>query len=809
MNPAVALRHLREVTRTDSPNPAPVPLQRFREILHMTPGSPDGFARCLPFSPADTTAGSECELQTSVAGPREFVDLPRYIRESNYYKNILKKAQSGDAPRQVVTSLEEFLDNQPDAIWENSWIRLPQNRLNPFACQVFQRDLRGDKRQPDGPTRCDAEQFFFTEAGVPFLRLPMSYVLKLALAEAVGDSGTDPFIHGIGVRLMEHFLSDNTSPETYSFHPVPMDAAHGGGKGIAGETLMRFLLCQLLTQFANRRFDLKTHGQKAQIYFAPHPPVRQKLLNDLISDAFYRELFMSPCLSGWNRGEEKHRYMHLCHQVLSRSQLNAAAKLREAGIVTSNLFVMPNTSNVSLANNGVHISLGSRLLTGLLGDPASGLSAADEKYYGDLVIKIVEHFLPLFVGSYSAAPYRFDYWEFHPEKVLGFLPHELDFTHLRMIWRRWKKKAAIKIFGKPVTPFGPEWIDRLISRLFFLQGDYVCDFRVLDYMVSVLSTEQSPALDGSLATDGNLKKDLAALGIFDTAMPLYLLYRLRRFGQMGFSGFEGRHYSLFHSLQRDLSRAADLQLLATALAFKYVLSGTWTHKDIPDDPFTESERRQIFFGRAIGIPTFFIRDRTPNRLMRRIVAGSAHTRASRRYPGYTRVHNRSYQQALVRTIREDAPDLIEMMKLETAMEDLEERVTNPDTASAAGRLTRAILDTAGAYSPMSLPGSAFNPAAERYYRETLKKHHLTEALEHFAAELRRLDDWETWRRGRFNKPMLWVLNGKSAPHFLKRVARDVVDETASEKTLLTLIHLVLLTVEMGAERCGAGRRSVS
>ena len=50
---------------------------------------------------------------------------------------------------------------------------------------------------------------------------------------------------------------------------------------------------------------------------------------------------MSPCLSGWSNGEAKYQYMHLCHQVLSRSQLNAVAKLREAGIITNDLIVLP------------------------------------------------------------------------------------------------------------------------------------------------------------------------------------------------------------------------------------------------------------------------------------------------------------------------------------------------------------------------------------------------------------------------------------------------------------------------------------
>jgi hypothetical protein len=48
---------------------------------------------------------------------------------------------------------------------------------------------------------------------------------------------------------------------------------------------------------------------------------------------------MSPCPSGGNEGVAKHRYMHLCHTVLSRSQLNAVIKLKEAGIIAHNLVV--------------------------------------------------------------------------------------------------------------------------------------------------------------------------------------------------------------------------------------------------------------------------------------------------------------------------------------------------------------------------------------------------------------------------------------------------------------------------------------
>lgn len=72
------------------------------------------------------------------------------------------------------------------------------------------------------------------------------------------------------------------------------------------ETLRRFLLVQFLTMYANEKFELRARGQETLVCLAPHTPMRQKQLNELVADSFYRDLFMSPCLSGWDRGEEKY-----------------------------------------------------------------------------------------------------------------------------------------------------------------------------------------------------------------------------------------------------------------------------------------------------------------------------------------------------------------------------------------------------------------------------------------------------------------------------------------------------------------------
>lgn len=786
--------NLKIVRHHKSSNDREERLGRIRGLLRIDQNSPEGLTASIPFSLHDTTIGAENEFQTVVKGNNNQVDLPLYIKASNYYKNIQKQSAAGDTSRKLMDSLDAYLKDNSENIWENSWVRFPRSALSPYAQRIFTQDTLADKRNTTGPKRKDLGRFNVPGTNREFMRVPVSYLIKLALSDVICPSHSHPMIKDIGDGLMEHFLSDNTSPETYSFYPVPLNTDESNGNGIAKETLKRFLLTQFLVLYANKKFKLSDLGQKAMVYFAPNPPVRQKILNDLISDSFYRNLFMSPCLSGWDKGEEKYRYMVLCHQVLSRSQLNTVSKLKEAGIITKNLVVLPNTSNICLANNGTHISLGSRKLTRLLKDKTSGFMKRDEKYFGDLVIKITEHFLPLFVGTYSGAPYRLDFWDFHPEKALGFLPHELDFTHLRMIWRRWKKKANLKIFGHPVTPFGPEGLDKFLSKLFRVRGDFVKDFRLIDYLVCLMSTDQSPAMNGRIGNEILLKKDLSDLGVFDSSMALYLLYRLRCFENMGFSGFEGRYYSQFESIKNDMSHAANLQCLITALAFKYILQEKMTHQMIPDDPCVESERRQIFFGSAIGIPTFFVLKNTGNQFLANILKKTKGNRFSRRYPGYLRVLNAEYCKALVEILKTDAKDLIEMMSMDKTIDDLQNRINFPEMHSVSSKLTQKILKAANASTPIKLSGLEFNSAAEKYYRDILKVQHMDEAFEFLESDVKKIDSWKIWRQGYYNPALLAILDGNSALDFLLRAKKEVMNESISVDRLRKLISITLLTI---------------
>ncbi|MDZ7667539.1 MAG: hypothetical protein U5K27_19790 [Desulfotignum sp.] len=776
-----------------------IDLTFLHHALEIRPGSMETFVQSLPFSFRDVTAGAENEFQAVVMGKREDVDLPITIESANFFKNMVRRAASGDTSRKTVTALERYLEQKND-VWENSWVRFPEKSLNAYAREVFTSDLLADKASPAAGPRSDAGQFRFLQAGEPMIRIPVSYLLKLSLADVIGSAPLiHPRIKQTGEKMLSHFLNDNTSPEIFSFHPVRSGVGSRGiGRTLATETLIRFLFTQLLVLYAEKKLGLKDTGQQVRVFFSASPPVMQHRLNECLSDAFYRYLFMSPCLSGWNRGEEKHAYMNLCHEVLSRSQINGIAKLKEAGIIQSNLVILPNSSNISLANNGTHISIGSRKLAQLLSDPGSGFTALHEKHLGDLVIKIAEHFLCLFPGTYSASPYRLNFEDFHPEKILGFLPHELDYTHLRMLWRRWKKKAANRMLGRPVTPFGPVWLDRFISRTFFLKGDFIPDFRLVDYLVSLMSTDQSPGLDGNPGNTTRLGSDLAQMGIFDTRMPLYQLIRLREFSRMGYSGFEHRYYSIFEHVLADMGNAADMQTLITALAYKYILNGEVTHAMIPDTPGVESERRQMFFCAAVNLPTCYVKTDTRNLFLKHIVSRISHTRKSRRYPGYTRIKIKDYKQALVNTLKKDGNALIDDLKLHAAIADLQSRIHSPDTRSACGRLVKGILTSQKKPDPMNYPGEVFNREAEQYYQETLRKQHMAEGFKTLISEFTGMDLWAGFREPVFRDIIGTILPDTDLDHFLKQVKGPLMANDLPLEPIKKLLFLIMLYVNMEA-----------
>ncbi len=769
------------------------------EALHELPGG-----RCktkllldaMPFSPGDVTAGSEDELQAVVAGTSESCDLPITIRESRFFRNIARRISSGEAPRQTYDELQEFL-NDSEGVWENSWIRFPEYKLSRPALAVLHADIRLEPCQLATRRRTDSARYWFEKAGERWVRVPISYALKLALADLAGAQPHMPErMRAEAERLLRHFSNDNTSPETTSFHISTPQTGRTTGEQVARESARRFLFTSLLMSWANQRFGLAENGQRGMVYHAPHPPVRQTGLSSCISDSFYRELFMSPCLSGWDDGEAKADYMHLCHQVLSRSQLNSVAKLREAGIIANNLIVLPSLSNVSLANNGIHVSMGSQALTRAVGemDPADGL--AEEKRLGDLAIKIFEHFLPLFVGTYSGAPYRIDFAQFHPERLLAFLPHELDFTHLRLMWREWREKARLRIFGRPATPYGPQGFDNLVAKIFRLRGDLVPDYRLINYPVAWLSTEHTSALDGTPGNLSRLASELDELGIVDRRMSFYMPLRLRELGGTGFSGFEARYYSLFPSYAHDLAPAIELQQLLLRVAYQLAVSEAITPEQIPDNPTAESERRQPFFFAAAGLPAFYVHKNSQNQLLRGILRHCTRTRSSWRHPDYLRVSIRDYRVALLAYLEETAQESIDVLSAGELLQDLRARLKDP-RLQASQRLTDAALAEAGESDAMKLNAGEFNRAAERYYREELRTSQIEEAYRYLredALAAQHEDDTDL----RFM--MRCGVRVQDPLRFLDSVEERLLRDELTVNEIASVLNLLLVFTEREARR---------
>ena len=168
-------------------------------------------------------------------------------------------------------------------------------------------------------------------------------------------------------------------------------------------------------------------------------------------------------------------------------------------------------------------------------------------------------------------------------------------------------------------------------------------------------------------------------------MPL----RLREQARDGYSGFEARYYSLFPSYDRDMAPAAGLQQFLLALSYRLAMQGEVTHGQIPDDPTSESERRQPFFFSAAGVPAFYVRRDSRNHFLADILRHCRKTRTSRRHPGYFRVSIRDYRRALLTYIDQTACDLIEAMNLRTALSDLAVRCDD-EQRQASHRLLSGI-----------------------------------------------------------------------------------------------------------------------
>lgn len=378
-----------------------------------------------------------------------------------------------------------------------------------------------------------------------------------------------------------------------------------------------------------------------------------------------------------------------------------------------------------------------------------------------------------------------------------------------MLWRRWRKKAKINVFGNSITPFGPSWLDKLCGQVFGLRGDYLPDNRLLNYLVCLMSTETNPALNGLPGNTTNLKKDLSDLGIFHEDMSVYLLYKPREYKTMGFSGFEGRFYSLFDSFTDDLGNAAALQNIITALAYKYILEQKVTHEHIPDKPFIESERRQAIFYAAVGIPTFFVKNDSENIFMKSLLGETTGTRMSRRYAGYLRVKLAEYRMALLKRIQKDGGDIIEMFGMKKTIDDLYGRIAEDSESTVDAKLSRGVMAYAGFKSQFDVNSDEYNLACEAYYRNKLLYKHLGEALNLFCRDFQRIIMKAHGSLGHVNEALHYITKNKNATEYLNHLRTNVEKGNISVEEIRMFVYIVLI-VEYAdryfqqKEKCGNG-----
>ena len=187
-------------------------LKKAKRALGVSEVSGERFCSSLPFTPDDAAAGTENELQTVVVGDRKDVDLPTVIRESSFYRNMVKRAASGDAPKKALTNLEQFMDDNPERVWENSWVRFPRRALSQYAQIVFERDLLADKRDWTGPKRKDADCFCVKNENADLIRVPVSYLLKISLADSLAGPDVHPLVRCAGRRVPGTFFQRQHLP---------------------------------------------------------------------------------------------------------------------------------------------------------------------------------------------------------------------------------------------------------------------------------------------------------------------------------------------------------------------------------------------------------------------------------------------------------------------------------------------------------------------------------------------------------------------------------------------------------------------
>src|SRR5262249_25782550 len=143
---------------------------------------------------------------------------------------------------------------------------------------------------------------------------------------------------------------------------------------------------------------------------------------------------------------------------------------------------------------------------------------------------------------------------------------------------------------------------------------------------------------------------------------------------------------------------------------------------------------------------------------------------------------------------DDGADLIEMFGLRETIADLKARLDDPANHSAAGKLTRGILQDTGLRSPLRMNAEEFNLQAERYYRDALRRRHIAEAFDFLIADLRAMEKRVAQGDDAVRNALRDCLKGRGVTEMIERLRPRVVTDDAAEDELRVLINLMLLSV---------------
>jgi hypothetical protein len=226
------------------------------------------------------------------------------------------------------------------------------------------------------------------------------------------------------------------------------------------------------------------------------------------------------------------------------------------------------------------------------------------------------------------------------------------------------------------------------------------------------------------------------------------------------------------------------------------MDGGITAAEIPDDPTSESERRQPLFFTAAGLPAFYFHKQSGNELLKNILRHCKSVRSSWRHPDYLRVSIRDYREALLSWLAETASDFIDQSQATDTMEDLRVRLADK-TQTASQRIVNEVMRHSGDSDPLKLSAREFNRLAEEHYREDLRRENLREAYQELCEDTVTAHNCDA---PELREMMRYGVRVQDPLRFLESIGEQLVSDDLTVQELATLLNLLLVFSTLSEQR---------